>query len=180
MIFRNTISACIMLFLASCSYTESTKQDPLQTTPFTTKSNSEAKPPEKKVTYFKAEKSKKVIPKKETAQLDKQEYKKPKEKLREQNQTKHLDPKTLLGLHAVNADNLLGSPDLVRLEEPAEIRLYRHINNICTLHIFLYPKNTSATDRTIEYIEARNTKGRITGPKLINCFNALIKSAKFS
>ena len=169
-----------MFFLASCSYKEETKQAPLKTTTFSSANIPKIKTLEKKVANIKPVKSKSVIPQKENIQLDKQSYKEPKNELREPNQTKPLDPKSLLGLNGANADNLLGSPDLVRLEEPAEISLYRHINNICTLHIFLYPKNTSATDRTIEYIEARNTEGRITGPKLINCFNALIKSAKFS
>jgi len=180
MTFRNTTVACIMFFLASCSYTEKTKQAPLKSTTILSTNNPEVKTPEKRVANLKTVISKNVIIQKETVQLDKQKYKKPEEEVREPRQTKLLNPKTLLGLDAANADNLLGSPDLVRLEGPAEIRLYRHIKNICTLHIFLYAKNAFTKDRTVEYLEARNINGRIKGQKLINCYNALLKSAKFS
>lgn len=180
MIFRNTIIVCIMFFIASCSYKEETKQAPLKTTTFSSANIPKIKTPEKKVANIKPVISKSVIPQKENIQLDKQSYKEPKKEVREPNQTKPLDPKSLLGLNGANADNLLGSPDLVRLEGPAEIRLYRHIKNICTLHIFLYAKNNSTADRTIEYLEARNINGRIIGATLIDCYNALIKSAKFS
>jgi hypothetical protein len=89
-------------------------------------------------------------------------------------------PDTLVGLASNEVDNLLGPPDLVRLDGPAEVRLYRAPATGCTFHVFLYVKDAAARTRAVEYYEARNLAGRLEGAALADCYRALVKPAKTS
>ncbi len=89
-------------------------------------------------------------------------------------------PASLIGLDSDNVDKLVGPPDLVRLDGPAEVRLYRAPKIGCTLHVFLYVKEGSAPTRAVEYYEARNQQGRLEGDDITNCYRALVAPAKIS
>lgn len=91
-----------------------------------------------------------------------------------------LTPDTLIGLASNEVDNLLGAPDLVRLDGPAEVRLYRSPATECTFHVFMYVKDAAARTRAVEYYEARNLAGRLEGGALTDCYRALVKPAKTS
>ncbi|NNE85411.1 MAG: hypothetical protein HKN28_15705 [Alphaproteobacteria bacterium] len=71
-------------------------------------------------------------------------------------------------------DERLGAPDLVRLDGPAEIRLYRNAETACTFHVFLYIDNGTAQTKSVEHYEARNQNGRLEGAGLANCYRALV------
>jgi hypothetical protein len=91
-----------------------------------------------------------------------------------------LTPDALVGLASNEVDNLLGAPDLVRLDGPAEVRLYRAPATGCTFHVFMYVKDAAAQTRAVEYYEARNLAGRLEGDALTDCYRALVKPAKTS
>ncbi len=61
------------------------------------------------------------------------------------------DPQQLMGLDPIALSAVLGEPELVRREAPAEIWQYR--NESCVFDVFLYD---TADGRKVTYIEARD------------------------
>jgi hypothetical protein len=72
-------------------------------------------------------------------------------------------------------DERLGAPELVRLDGPAEIRLYRDVETACTFHVFLYVDKAAAQTKSVEHYEARNQSGRLEGDGLADCYRALVR-----
>ena len=89
-------------------------------------------------------------------------------------------PDILIGLTSDAVDKLLGKPELVRRDGPAEVRLYRDIDTACTFHVFLYAKGAVGQPGAVEYFEARNIQGRLEGAKIIDCYNELVRPAATS
>ena len=89
-------------------------------------------------------------------------------------------PEILNGLASDAVDKLLGKPDLVRRDGPAEVRLYRDIEETCTFHVFLYAGGAAGRTSAVEYFEARNTHGRLKGAEITDCYSALVSPAATS
>ena len=89
-------------------------------------------------------------------------------------------PEVLIGLAPDAVDDLLGPPDLVRKDGPAEVRLYRNPQTACTFHVFLYVDDLEPQTKTVEYYEARDRSGRLEGTELANCYGGLVKPAATS
>ena len=87
------------------------------------------------------------------------------------------DPKTLLGLAPEAVDKLLGQPELVRRDGPAEVRLYRDTKQTCTFHVFLYKNGQAGQQSSVEYFEARNDEGRLGEAGIAACYRALVQPA---
>ncbi|MCZ6509814.1 MAG: hypothetical protein O7A62_04415 [Alphaproteobacteria bacterium] len=87
------------------------------------------------------------------------------------------NPEILIGLAPDAVDNLLGVPDLVRRDGPAEVRIYREPQNRCTFHVFLYVNAAAGPASAVEYYEARDKDGRIEGADIKECYRALVKPA---
>jgi hypothetical protein len=83
----------------------------------------------------------------------------------------------LIGLASDAVDKLLGKPDLVRRDGPAEVRLYRDLEETCTFHVFLYARNAGGQSNAVEYFEARNIQGRLEGAEITKCYAALVQPA---
>lgn len=79
------------------------------------------------------------------------------------------DPERLMGLSALGLDSLLGDPNLVRHEAPAQIRQYR--GDDCILDAVLYQE--SGGER-VAYVEARDGKGNISPARA--CLNQLLRA----
>lgn len=86
-------------------------------------------------------------------------------------------PNILIGLASDAVDKLLGKPELVRRDGPAEVRLYRDVEATCTFHVFLYAKGAAGPSGAVEYFEARNSQGRLEGAEITECYAALVKPA---
>jgi hypothetical protein len=79
------------------------------------------------------------------------------------------DPQQLMGIGPGALSAVLGEPELIRREAPAEIWQYR--NDGCVLDVFLYD---TAGRRTVTYIEARDgTAQRI---ETRACLNTLLRA----
>lgn len=89
-------------------------------------------------------------------------------------------PDTLIGLASDGVDKLLGEPNLIRRDGPAEVRLYRNREARCTFHVFLYSSGADRQSSTVEYFEARNDQGRLEGADIAACYRALVKPAATS
>lgn len=89
-------------------------------------------------------------------------------------------PNILIGLASDAVDKLLGTPDLVRRDGPAEVRLYRDLEATCTFHVFLYAKGAAGQPSAVEYFEARNIDGRLEGAEITDCYSALVRPAATS
>ena len=70
----------------------------------------------------------------------------------------------LIGADAARIDRFLGTPEIVRQEGPAEMRLYR--SRSCVLHVFLYPRDGR---KTASHIEARRESTRLDDRQLNSC-----------
>ena len=79
------------------------------------------------------------------------------------------DPAQLIGIDPARLDSLLGRPDLVRREPPAEIWQYR--GAACIFDVFLYEE---AGTQRVTYIEARNQAAEQTPPR--PCLNGLLRA----
>lgn len=86
-------------------------------------------------------------------------------------------PEILIGLAPDAVDKLLGVPDLVRRDGPAEVRIYRDPQNRCTFHVFLYVNAAVGPSSAVEYYEARDKDGRVEGADIKECYRALVKPA---
>lgn len=86
-------------------------------------------------------------------------------------------PDILIGLAPDALDKLLGKPNLVRRDGPAEVRLYRDPEATCTFHVFLYANGVAGQSSAVEYFEARNIEGRLEGTEITDCYAALVRPA---
>lgn len=81
-------------------------------------------------------------------------------------------PSQLLGMTPVNVTNLLGQPELVRFEPPAQVWLYR--NESCVFHVYLYTTSGSA-GYSVNHIAAVSLRGQ-TVP-IDSCFAETVTGA---
>lgn len=79
------------------------------------------------------------------------------------------DPAQLMGLGAQEVDALLGPPDLVRREPPAEVRQYSADG--CVFDVFLYD---AAGGYRVTYLEARDLEARRVAAR--PCLNRLLRA----
>ena len=78
------------------------------------------------------------------------------------------DPRQLIGLVPAELRDLLGEPDLVRRETPAQVWQYR--GGVCVLDMVLYPE---AEGDRVTYVEARNLAGAETETR--PCLHSLLR-----
>ncbi len=79
------------------------------------------------------------------------------------------DPARLLGLDRAGLAKLLGDPELMRREPPAEIWQYR--GESCVFDVFLYEE---AGRQRVTYLEARDGAARRVGARV--CLNELLRA----
>lgn len=79
------------------------------------------------------------------------------------------DPQQLMGIEPGALGAILGEPELIRREAPAEIWQYR--NDACVLDVFLYD---TAGRREVTYIEARD--GTAQRMDIRACLNTLLRA----
>jgi len=79
------------------------------------------------------------------------------------------DPARLMGLGPDEVDSLLGRPDLVRREPPAEVRQYSADG--CVFDVFLYDE---AGRYRVTYLEARDLEARRIAAR--PCLNRLLRA----
>jgi hypothetical protein len=77
-------------------------------------------------------------------------------------------PEDVLGLAADALEKLLGRPELVRRDAPAEVWQYR--SESCVVDLYLYPEKTSYR---VAFIEARDHSAASIAPD--RCFDSLAK-----
>jgi len=79
------------------------------------------------------------------------------------------DPAQLMGLDRDGVSALLGTPDLIRREAPAEI--WQYVGGDCVFDVVLYERGTRYT---VSYLEARDTAAAIQPPR--PCLNKLLRA----
>jgi hypothetical protein len=79
------------------------------------------------------------------------------------------DPDRLIGLDPDSLFALLGEPELIRRENPAQIWQYRGVD--CVFDVILYREADSSR---VTYVEARDEKGRRSEPRA--CLNQLLRA----
>ncbi len=79
------------------------------------------------------------------------------------------DPERLMGLDAKALTALLGQPELIRRESPAQVWQYRGADCVFDVVFYEEPGSTEVT-----YVEARDDKGRRSEPRL--CLNQLLRA----
>lgn len=79
------------------------------------------------------------------------------------------DPERLMGLDREGLSDLLGAPNLVRRDRPAEIWQYRAED--CVFDVFLYDEGGWYQ---VSYLEARDTEARKTDAR--SCLNRLLRA----
>ncbi len=79
------------------------------------------------------------------------------------------DPARLMGLDGTGLAGLLGEPELVRREPPAEIWQYRGAS--CVFDVFLYEE---AGQQRVTYLEARDGAAQRVGAR--GCLNELLRA----
>jgi hypothetical protein len=79
------------------------------------------------------------------------------------------DPQQLMGIEPGALGTILGEPELIRHEAPAEIWQYR--NDACVLDVFLYD---TAGRREVTYIEARD--GTAQRMDIRACLHTLLRA----
>ena len=79
------------------------------------------------------------------------------------------DPQQLMGLDPSALNALLGEPELIRRETPAEIWQYR--NEGCVFDVFLYD---TSSGREVTYIEARDDAAQQIETRA--CLNGLLRA----
>lgn len=83
------------------------------------------------------------------------------------------DPERLIGLGTQGLSALLGQPELIRREAPAQVWQYRGVD--CVFDIFLYRKDDSDS---VTYVEARDSEGNKTETR--PCLNELLRARQAS
>jgi hypothetical protein len=79
------------------------------------------------------------------------------------------DPERLLGLGPDALSDLLGQPELIRRESPAQVWQYRSVD--CVFDVVLYQE---AGREKVTYVEARDGDGDRTEPR--PCLNQLLRA----
>ncbi len=79
------------------------------------------------------------------------------------------DPERLIGLGSNGLYDLLGMPELVRRESPAQVWQYRGAT--CVFDVFLYDEGD---DSRVTYVEARDTHGNAGEAR--QCLNELLRA----
>jgi len=79
------------------------------------------------------------------------------------------DPKRLIGLGRDGLYDLLGMPEIVRRESPAQVWQYRGVT--CVFDVFLYE---DGADSRVTYVEARDSHG--TKGQTRQCLNELLRA----
>ncbi len=79
------------------------------------------------------------------------------------------NPARLIGLDAAGLSGLLGPPELIRREPPAEVWQYR--GESCVFDVFLYEE---AGRQQVIYVEARDGAARRVGER--GCLNELLRA----
>jgi hypothetical protein len=79
------------------------------------------------------------------------------------------DPAQLMGLDRSGVNSLLGNPDLIRREAPAEI--WQYVSGSCVFDVVLYARGQ---DYAVSYLEARDAKAAIQAPR--PCLNSLLRA----
>ena len=79
------------------------------------------------------------------------------------------DPQQLMGIDPGTLGAILGAPELIRREAPAEIWQYR--NDSCVLDVFLYD---TAGRREVTYVEARDGAAQRMDARA--CLNTLLRA----
>jgi hypothetical protein len=79
------------------------------------------------------------------------------------------DPAQIMGLDRDGLSNLLGTPDLIRREAPAEI--WQYVADDCVFDVVLYQRGT---DYAVSYLEARDAAAAILSPR--PCLNQLLRA----
>jgi hypothetical protein len=81
-------------------------------------------------------------------------------------------PSQLLGMTPVRVSALLGQPELIRIEPPAQVWLYR--NQTCIFHVYLYTASGSA-GYSVSHIAAVSLQGQALA--VDSCFAETITGA---
>lgn len=79
------------------------------------------------------------------------------------------DPAQLMGLDRSGVNSLLGNPDLIRREAPAEI--WQYLAADCIFDVVLYARGE---DYAVSYLEARDSKAAVQAPR--PCLNQLLRT----
>lgn len=79
------------------------------------------------------------------------------------------DPGQLMGLDRRSLATLLGDPDLIRREAPAEI--WQYVTNECVFDVVLYARGQSYA---VSYLEARDATAAAQEAR--TCLNALLRA----
>jgi hypothetical protein len=79
------------------------------------------------------------------------------------------DPAQLMGLDRDGVSALLGTPDLIRREAPAEI--WQYVGGDCVFDVVLYERGARYA---VSYLEARDNTAAIQPPR--PCLNALLRA----
>ncbi len=83
------------------------------------------------------------------------------------------DPERLIGLGSQGLFALLGEPELIRRESPAQVWQYQ--GTACVFDVVLYQRDGV---ESVTYIEARDSQGNKTAAR--SCFNDLLRARQLS
>lgn len=79
------------------------------------------------------------------------------------------NPARLMGLGREDLSALLGTPDLIRREAPAEI--WQYVGGDCVFDVVLYQRGA---DYAVSYLEARDTSAAVQPSR--QCLNRLLRA----
>ena len=79
------------------------------------------------------------------------------------------DPAQLMGLDRSGVNALLGDPDLIRRDAPAEI--WQYVSGSCVFDVVLYARGESYA---VSYLEARDNDAAVQAPR--PCLNSLLRA----
>ncbi|MGF1595273.1 MAG: hypothetical protein ACFCUW_18485 [Kiloniellaceae bacterium] len=79
------------------------------------------------------------------------------------------DPAQLMGLDRGGVNALLGEPDLIRREAPAEV--WQYVAEGCVFDVVLYARGQ---DYAVSYLEARDARAAVLAPR--PCLNSLLRA----
>ncbi len=83
------------------------------------------------------------------------------------------DPERLIGLGSQGIFTLLGEPELIRRESPAQVWQYQ--GPACVFDVVLYQRDGV---ESVTYVEARDSQGNKTAAR--SCFNELLRARQLS
>ena len=83
-----------------------------------------------------------------------------------------VNPEDLIGLHDTDLQRLLGTPDFLRMDPPAQLWQYR--NSLCRFDVFLYQDKNHANAYSVTHVEARGLDvNRVSGK---DCFFSVLRT----